>query len=568
MGSPYNPKAKIANPKSFSVVILSGAAARPIARIASRIHKEVSEARICGILYELRPPEPLSKRSLSWVRNLRDWAFVKYACARVFRSLFRPVARVGSALLQLMHACPSRPNGPTQFRLEELGHFCETIGASLLVTAHTRSAEALEFVRQLQPDLGIVYGMQVVHPELLEIPRNGTLVIYKSKLPGCRGDGPVGLWELLDGQPEIGISACWIKKTLDAGPIIHAMTLPIDPFDTLTSLALKADVIANDLLVRSVADFARGTVQEKPGALARESQGAERMFCTPEPQHLAYYKKKIALGRPVSKPARGRPVWKLLLRTALVGPLASVRNWVRRLRGRFPVIILYHHLVTDRPHPMGSPTEAFLKQVEFLRKYYKIVSLSEAIEMLTNNNVKTPTVVLTFDDGYKDNFINLRAVTEQTGIRPTLFICNENVTAQQEFQHDLERGRRGFLPLTWDQIASLSQHGFEIGSHTRSHFDCGSTDPAALQAEIVGSKADLERRLGLAVRFFSFPWGHPQNMSPRAVELAKATYPYVFSAYGGTNFPSPKEKLWHLKRCSQPKNLWELALALQSLLDF
>ncbi len=567
MSGSSDSKSEIANPKPFGVIIFSGASPRHVARIASRIHKEVPEARVCGILYERQPSKTFSKRCITFVPNLREWAFVKYACARVLRSLFRPVAHMGSALLQLMHASPPRPNGPTQFRLEELGHFCETIGASLLVTGDTHSAEALEFVRQFQPDLGIVYGMQVVHPELLEIPRNGALVIYKSKLPDCRGGGPVGLWELLDGQPEIGISACRIEKTLDAGPIIHAMTLPIEPFDTLTSLALKADVIANDLLVRSVADFARGAVQEKPRGLAGESQGAERMFCTPKPHRLAHHKKQIALGRPVYKPARGRPVWKLLLRTALFGPFASVRNWVHRLRGRFPVIILYHHLVTDRPHPMGVPTESFLKQVEFIRKYYRIVSLSEAIEMLTNNNVKIPTVVLTFDDGYKDNFINLRAVTEETGIRAALFVCTQNVSAQQEFRHDLQRGQRSFLPLTWEQIAYLSQDGFEIGSHTRSHFDCGSSDPEALQAEIVGSKADLEQRLGL-VSFFSFPWGHPESMSPRAVELAKATYSYVFSAYGGTNFPSPKEKLWHLKRCSQPKNLWELALALQSLLEF
>src|SRR3989449_5269938 len=57
---------------------------------------------------------------------------------------------------------------------------------------------------------------------------------------------------------------------------------------------------------------------------------------------------------------RCRPAWKLFIETLLLcSPLVVARNWHRRWRGRYPVLILTHHLVTDRIHPMGISTEIF-----------------------------------------------------------------------------------------------------------------------------------------------------------------------------------------------------------------
>src|SRR5687768_5170436 len=100
---------------------------------------------------------------------------------------------------------------------------------------------------------------------------------------------------------------------------------------------------------------------------------------------------------------RGRPDIKLLLRSIAGAPIAAVRNWSFRRHGRFPVNILFHHLVSDRPHSHGISTDHFLRHIRFLQKHYDIVSLTEALERLRTNNVKAPTVVLTFDDGYADN---------------------------------------------------------------------------------------------------------------------------------------------------------------------
>jgi peptidoglycan/xylan/chitin deacetylase (PgdA/CDA1 family) len=257
----------------------------------------------------------------------------------------------------------------------------------------------------------------------------------------------------------------------------------------------------------------------------------------------------------------------MLTKTLLALPAVTVRNWNRRRRGTFPVNVLFHHLVTDRSHRMGLPTDYFCKHVRFLQKYYDVVSLRDAIAMLESNSVRRPTVVLTFDDGYGDNFVNLRAVVEETGVPMTMFVSSDPVSRGAEFRHDVEAGQVGFMPLTWAQLRQMQADGFEIGSHTRTHFDCGSRDRVALENEIAGSKQDLQSSLGRPIEYFSFPFGLPKNISAEAKEIAARTYRYVFSAFGGENPAPPAGVVRELRRWSHPKCLWDLELQLQGVLD-
>src|SRR5262249_24346875 len=157
-----------------------------------------------------------------------------------------------------------------------------------------------------------------------------------------------------------------------------------------------------------VADYARGT------AKFTEQQGTGRMLKAPSPQCLRKLQRQLDEMRHAFQPDGSRPFVKILAKTALAVPRVMVRNWKRRADRTFPVSILFHHLVTDRHHRLGISTEHFLRHVRFLQKHYDVVSLEEAIQMLESNAIHRPTVVLTFDDGYQDNFVNLRAVVEQT----------------------------------------------------------------------------------------------------------------------------------------------------------
>jgi peptidoglycan/xylan/chitin deacetylase (PgdA/CDA1 family)/folate-dependent phosphoribosylglycinamide formyltransferase PurN len=533
----------------FRVVIFSGGHVPTICRLISRIQTEVPNARVCGVLIERRPGKTRLKRISSFFTNLRDPDFVQYAAGRCAKNGRAQLEKLFSSFLHFVHA--GRPPETTT----------EEPACPLCVTTDYHRADALEFVKRLQPDLGIVYGTRILKPALFSIPRLGSINIHKRKVPDYKGGGPVGLWELLDGQNEIGVTVHEVTEKLDAGAIINCATIPIEPFDNLTSLALKAHVVGNDLLVRSIAEFSAGTV------VRTQQQGTGKMFKSPTPQQLAKYERVLAQRRRAFRPASSRTSAKLMMKTAVALPAVTARNWGNRIRGSFPLTILFHHLVSDRPHRMGISTEYFLKHVEFLRRHYQIVSLPRGIEMLRTHSLKKPTVVLTFDDGYRDNFINLRAVVEQTGIPVTLFVSTAHVSRQVEFKHDIDAGLKNFTPLTWEQLRQMHRQGFTIGSHTRTHFDCGSRNVGRLQDEIVGSKNDLEQHLGIRIEFFSFPFGLPENISPEAAELAARNYRYVLSAFGGNNIPQVNGAVKHLTRWWHANDLWNLELLMHGALE-
>jgi peptidoglycan/xylan/chitin deacetylase (PgdA/CDA1 family) len=229
-------------------------------------------------------------------------------------------------------------------------------------------------------------------------------------------------------------------------------------------------------------------------------------------------------------------------------------------------VILYHHLVSDRPHPLGLPTDAFVRHLRYLKRHYRIVSLDDAVALLASGAVGEPTIVLTMDDGYGDNFVNLRAALRAEPAPVALFVCSRLIAESRPFPHDVRDHREGFSPLTPEEVRSLAAEGITIGSPTRTHLDCGTHDHARLTDEIVGSRQDLEAMLNREVRYFAFPFGHRENMSPEAMAIASSAYRHHFSAHGGTN-TVPAVALQHLRRMGWPVNLWELELALQGVLE-
>jgi folate-dependent phosphoribosylglycinamide formyltransferase PurN/peptidoglycan/xylan/chitin deacetylase (PgdA/CDA1 family) len=539
------------------VVILTSVPPSRVERIMTRIRREAPEAQVVGVLYAPFLPKTLRQRVATWRKKGKRLVYWRYVLHRITAGAGRKWSGLLDAVIRFIHAAPRWPNGKPRDGLADLKATCEANRVELLITRDIHSEPALAFVRSLNTDLGLVYGTKILKPALFEIPKQGSINIHKRKVPDYRGGGAVGLWELLDDQKEIGVTVHRVEAKVDVGAVVRSALIPIEPFDDLESLALKADVVGSDLIVAAIRDFANGMVTETP------QLGPSKLFRRPTDEDLLQMKKTLAVRRKGDENPFRQPTWKLLVKSLLYAAPAVLRNWRRRWRGDCPVMILRHHLVSDRPHRSGVSTLYFLRQVNYLLRHYRVVRLSEAVELVRKGCVKVPTVAITFDDGYADNFVNLRAVTEETGLPIGYFISTEHISSGREFAHDQLLNVHGFPPNTWEQIESLKHCGYEIGSHTRNHADCGSTDEEFLRHEIVGSGEDIQQRLGRTANF-SFPFGLPQNISAPAAALACASYKNVFSAYPGGNFHRDARRI--LKREDFSHTLWELELQLQSVL--
>src|SRR5258708_12307808 len=94
------------------------------------------------------------------------------------------------------------------------------------------TTESLADLRGLEADLFVVaaYG-QILSPELLSIPRLGSINVHASLLPKYRGAAPVA-FAVLNGDAETGVSIIQVLPALDAGPIFAFARTPIGPEQT------------------------------------------------------------------------------------------------------------------------------------------------------------------------------------------------------------------------------------------------------------------------------------------------------------------------------------------------
>ncbi|MCA1816667.1 MAG: polysaccharide deacetylase family protein [Acidobacteria bacterium] len=112
---------------------------------------------------------------------------------------------------------------------------------------------------------------------------------------------------------------------------------------------------------------------------------------------------------------------------------------------------------------------------------------------------------LTFDDGCESDCLFAAPILKDAGFNATFYVVSDFV------------GRRGHLSAA--QLRELSDAGFEIGSHSRTHRYLDDLDGAGLRAEIVCSKERLEEITGRRVEHFSCPGG---RRTRRAAEVARA----------------------------------------------
>jgi methionyl-tRNA formyltransferase/peptidoglycan/xylan/chitin deacetylase (PgdA/CDA1 family) len=541
------------------IAIYSSVAPAVLDHLLWRLSVDLPEVTVAGVLYETnRRRLTLWQRANRCLRLLNDAEFAVYVGHRCGAAISRVFSRALDGVLRFVHAASPSPNGPSP-TLNSVVTYWDKRGTEFHITSNLHDDASLAFVRRLGVDLGLIYGTRILLPQLFAIPRRGSINIHKHRVPDYRGGGAPGLWELRDGRTEQTVTIHRVVQEVDAGAVLGERTFTIEPFDTLDSLQTKADVVGVDLIVDVLREEALGGCVERP----QPPGGTLIKGCPPHRRYAI--ERTIRSGRVRWRPTYTRSFLKRVARTVAMTGVAVRNRWRRRVK-RFPIIVLYHHLTCDRPKVMGLPTAEFARHVRFLKKHYRIASLRQAIEWLQRGEVDEPTIVLTFDDGYADNFLGLRAIAELERIPVAVCVCTQHVTDESELAHDVRRGERGFRSMNWGQVRYLDRHGFTVVSHSRTHFDCGQGDDTQLVSEIAGSRAELEARLGHLVDAFAFPKGKPTNISSRAHGIALRHYSIVMSASGGANV-GPITLPAELRRYVHPESVWELELQIQEILD-
>ena len=165
-------------------------------------------------------------------------------------------------------------------------------------------------------------------------------------------------------------------------------------------------------------------------------------------------------------------------------------------------ILLYHH-VTDR---VGYKRYAvtivnFKEQMQYLADQgYQTITLSELADVIQNGGyLPDKPVVITFDDGCLDVYVNAFPILQQLNYRATMYIITGTLGTDKSY---------GYVQT--DQINELIQAGWEIGSHSISHTNL-NTSIYGIGNELEQSKQTLEDQFHITVQSFSYPFASANN---------------------------------------------------------
>jgi peptidoglycan/xylan/chitin deacetylase (PgdA/CDA1 family) len=236
---------------------------------------------------------------------------------------------------------------------------------------------------------------------------------------------------------------------------------------------------------------------------------------------------------------RGRS-WKRFLRSYLYwrGVWQSVTDRDMRARLAQPPIMLMYHAIGDRAERAGryiTPLQRFTRQLAWLRSAkYRVVSIEEILEHRRTYRLPPPrAVVLTFDDGYQDNYRLAWPLLRRRGLRAAFFLVSRRIGETNTWDSSGELAGRPLM--SWAEVRQLAESGMEIGAHTRRHVVLPDLPPEERRAEIMGSRTDLEERLGTLVRAFAYPYGRLDDATVEAAE--QAGFECACSTRSGSNDP-------------------------------
>ncbi len=293
----------------------------------------------------------------------------------------------------------------------------------------------------------------------------------------------------------------------------------------------------------------------------------------------------------------------------LVSKLASDTGFVRvldLLPTKPQLLVLNYHRIGNPdetpydPQVFSTSAENLDEQLGYLQRRVEFINLEEVIDIAEKRTpLRHTRVLLTFDDGYRDNYDLAFPILRAHGAQgvfflPTRFIGTSLIPWWDEIAYLIQQANTGTIHLpgfpertfelsqsnrrpvmqaalalykslpassgerflhdlaaqcqvarcsgkdrlfaTWEEIAEMVRGGMAIGSHTHNHQVLSRTSEQEQTDELSLSKRILEERLGGSITSLAYPVGLPDSFSVATRKIAQQThYRVAFSFHGGFN---------------------------------
>lgn len=182
-------------------------------------------------------------------------------------------------------------------------------------------------------------------------------------------------------------------------------------------------------------------------------------------------------------------------------------------------VLMYHSIGYENGNTARLPKEKFKEQMKYLKENnYATLSLEEAYDFfLSNKAVPEKAIVLTFDDGYVDNYVEAFPILKELEFKATFFVIT-----------DLIGKMPGYMNLT--QLKELQASGMDIESHTVNHEHLNQLSYEKQVKTLKESKEFLEKSLNKKIQYFAYPYG--EYTEEILVAVKEAGYKMAFTTAG------------------------------------
>ncbi len=219
---------------------------------------------------------------------------------------------------------------------------------------------------------------------------------------------------------------------------------------------------------------------------------------------------------------------------------------------------MYHHVNAFPGKPekgcdfITVEVNAFVRQMAFLHRHgYTTLSTSDYLQIIRTGNTPPKPVMITFDDGWLDNWVYAYPVLKSLNLKAVFFVIT-SLLPDNGLRKRMDEGFTGALPthsrckaivesgrcadvmMSWDELREMEHSGLiDVASHTHTHQRWDALPPEALYQDIVLSKTTIEKHLNKDCTALCWPWGLHREDYIKTAE--KAGFNLLFTTIKGTN---------------------------------
>lgn len=166
----------------------------------------------------------------------------------------------------------------------------------------------------------------------------------------------------------------------------------------------------------------------------------------------------------------------------------------------YPLVLYFHHISPDINHYTALTPSEFGIALEFLLKRFdKIIDPRKVNPVMDIPNC--PSVLITFDDGYKDNIEYGVPILDSFGVKSLFFVTVKGINQEKIFIEPYKNF------MEWEDLERLVAEDHYIGAHSMTHRPFNLLSDKEIEYEIFESKQQIESKLNLNNINFALPYG-------------------------------------------------------------